>query len=60
METTALDNTKYVVMRDDKKISDEELTLKEATEELKRWKKILKRWPDGTTVRIEQISSTKL
>lgn len=50
------DNKKYVVMRDDRKITDELLTLKEATEELERWKKILKRWPDGTKVRIETVS----
>jgi hypothetical protein len=53
MET--VEKTKYVVMRDDKKITDDELSLEEATKELERWKKILKRWPDGTKVRIEPV-----
>ncbi len=51
-----MDKNKYVVMRDDRKISEEELTLEEATKELERWKIILKRWPDGSKVRIEQVS----
>lgn len=54
METVAKD-TKYVVMRDERKISDEELSLEEATRELERWNKILERWPDGTKVRIEPV-----
>lgn len=50
-----MDEQKYVVMRNDKKITGEELTLDEATKELERWQNILKRWPDGTTVRIEPV-----
>jgi hypothetical protein len=46
---------KYLVMRNDKPISNEELTLGEAKKELERWNNILKRWPDGTKVRIEEI-----
>jgi hypothetical protein len=55
MEIAEIKSVKYMVMRDDRKISDEELTLEEATKELERWRKILKKWPDGTKVRIEQI-----
>ena len=47
--------TKYIVMRNDKPITNEELTLEEATKELERWAAILKRWPDGTKVRIEEV-----
>jgi hypothetical protein len=46
---------KYVVMRNDKKITDEELSFDEAKRELERWENILKRWPDGTKVRIEPV-----
>lgn len=56
MEKLENKNAKYIIMRDDRKISDEELTFEEATEELNRWKKILKRWPDGTKVRMEPIA----
>jgi hypothetical protein len=48
---------KYVVMRDNIKISNDEFTLEEATNELNRWKAILKKWPDGTKVRIEPLSN---
>lgn len=48
-------NIKYVIIRDDRKITGEELSLEEAKLELERWQKILKRWPDGTSVKIEQV-----
>ena len=47
--------TKYIIMRNDKPITNEELTLDEAREELGRWEKILQRWPDGTKVRLEEV-----
>lgn len=46
---------KYIVMRNDRPITNEELTLEEAKSELARWETILKRWPDGTKVRIEEV-----
>lgn len=46
---------KYIVMRNDKPITNEELTLEEAKDELERWENILKRWPDGTKVRIQEV-----
>ncbi len=46
---------KYIVMRNDKPITDEELTLEEANKELERWNTILKRWPDGSKVRIQEV-----
>lgn len=49
-------NVKYIVMRDDRPISDEKFSLEEAQKELERWDNILKRWPDGTKVRIEPIN----
>lgn len=54
METTEK-KPKYIVMRNDKPITNEELTLEEAQNELERWEKILKRWPDGTKVRLEEV-----
>jgi hypothetical protein len=51
----AIDKGRYIVMRNDKPITDEELTLEEAKKELERWKNILKRWPDGTKVRLEPV-----
>lgn len=47
--------SKYIVMRNDRPISTEELTLDEAKKELERWENILKRWPDGTKVHIEEV-----
>lgn len=55
METTEKKANKYIVMRNDKPITNEELTLEEAKDELERWQNILKRWPDGTKVRIEEV-----
>jgi hypothetical protein len=52
---TLEEEIKYKVMRNDKPITNEELTLEEAQKELNRWKQILKRWPDGTTVRLEPV-----
>jgi hypothetical protein len=54
METTEK-KVKYIVMRNDRPITNEELTLDEAKDELARWEKILKRWPDGTKVRLEEV-----
>lgn len=54
METTEK-RAKYIVMRNDRPITNEELTLEEAKDELDRWEKILKRWPDGTKVKIEEV-----
>lgn len=54
MEVTEKRN-KYIVMRNDRPITTEELTLEEAKKELERWETILKRWPDGTKVRIEEV-----
>lgn len=48
---------KYIVLRNDKKLSGEVLTLEEAQDELKRWETILKRWPDGSKVRIEEVKN---
>lgn len=48
-------NVRYRVMRNDKPITNEELTLEEAQEELERWQNILKRWPDGSKMRIEEV-----
>lgn len=48
-------NEKYIVMRNDIPITTEELTLEEATKELERWQTILKRFPDGTKVRLEKL-----
>jgi hypothetical protein len=50
-----LNSKKYIVMRNDKPITNEELTLEEAKKELERWHRILKRWPDGTKVRLEPV-----
>lgn len=50
-------NEKYIVMRDDRKITGEELSFEDATKELERWQKIIKKWPDGTKVRIEPVKS---
>ncbi len=50
-----LDKKRYIVMRNDKPLTGEELTLEEAKKELERWQNILKRWPDGTKVRIEPV-----
>lgn len=50
-----LDKKKYIVMRNDKPITNEQLTLEEAKKELERWQNILKRWPDGTKVRLEPV-----
>ena len=47
--------SKYIVMRNDRPISTEELTLDEAKKELERWENILKRWPDGTKDHIEEV-----
>jgi hypothetical protein len=47
---------KYIVMRNDRPITNEELTFEEAMSELTRWENILKRWPDGTKVRIEEVN----
>ena len=47
---------KYKIMRNDRPISNEELTLEEAKKELERWQTILKRWPDGTKVRIQEVT----
>lgn len=55
MENKLEKSSKYIIMRDDKPMSNEELTLEEAKKELERWKIILKRWPDGTTVRMEEV-----
>jgi len=55
METTEKKATKFIVMRNDRPITNEELTLEEAKSELTRWEQILKRWPDGTKVRIEEV-----
>jgi hypothetical protein len=49
------DTTKYVVLRNERRTSQDEMTLEEATEELKRWQNIIKRWPDGSKVRIEEV-----
>lgn len=46
---------KYIVMRNDRPITNEELTLEEAQKELERWEKILTRWPDGTKVRLQEV-----
>lgn len=48
---------KYIILRNDKKLSGEVLTLEEAQDELKRWETILKRWPDGSKVRIEEVKN---
>jgi len=48
-------SVKYIVMRNDKPITNEELTIDEAKKELERWETILKRWPDGTKVRLEEV-----
>jgi hypothetical protein len=53
MTTEIENNSKYIIMRDDKPISNEELSFDEAKKELERWQNILKRWPDGTKVRME-------
>jgi len=45
--------TMYIVMRNDKPSTGEKLTLEEAQKELDRWKKILKRFPDGSKVTIK-------
>lgn len=58
MSTNKLESqsdTKYTVMRNDRRITDEELSLEDAQKELERWQNILKRWPDGTKVRIEPV-----
>lgn len=48
-------SVKYIIMRNDKPLSNEELTLEDANKELERWQKILKRWPDGTSVKMKEI-----
>lgn len=50
-----IDKMRYKVMRNDKPVTNEELTLEEAKKELERWQNILKRWPDGTKVRLEPV-----
>ena len=57
MEITAEKIIKYRVMRNDIKISDEEMTLEEATDELNRLEARLKKWPDGSKLRLEQINN---
>ena len=52
---TVTKKSKYIVMRNDKPITNEELSLEDAQKELERWEAILKRWPDGTKVRIEEV-----
>jgi hypothetical protein len=46
---------KYIVMRNDKPLSNEELTLEEANQELERWQNVLKRWPDGSKLSIVEV-----
>lgn len=50
-----IDKMRYKVMRNDKPVTNEELTLEEAKKELERWQNILKRWPDGTKVILEPV-----
>jgi hypothetical protein len=50
-----VEKMRYKVMRNDKPVTNEELTLEEAQQELNRWQNILKRWPDGTRVRLEPV-----
>ena len=56
MEAVTEKPAKFIVMRNDRPITNEELTLEEAKKELDRWQTILKRWPDGTKVRIQEIT----
>jgi dsDNA-binding SOS-regulon protein len=47
---------KYTVVRSGVPITNEEMSLEEAKKELDRWQKILARWPDGTKVKIQEIT----
>jgi len=48
-------NTFYVVFRDTNRVSDDNHeTMESAQKELDYWNRILKEWPDGTKVRIEE------
>jgi hypothetical protein len=56
---TSIENTdkkKYFIFRNDRKLTGDELTFEEATQELERWRKILKKWPDGTHVRMVEVT----
>jgi hypothetical protein len=46
---------KYMVTRNDIRISDEQFTLEDAKKELSRLESILKRWPDGSIIKIVPI-----
>ena len=53
-------NKKYVIVRSGVRVSDSEYESPvEAAEEFSHWKKILQKWPDGTTVEIVEKDDRK-
>lgn len=53
-------NKKYVVVRGRIRVSDSEYdSPADAADELSHWKKILQKWPDGTTVEIVEKDDRK-
>jgi hypothetical protein len=48
---------RYVVVRNGSRVSDEEYTTRdEAQPELDHWKRVIKRWPDGSKLEILDLS----
>lgn len=51
---------KYVVVRSGLRVSDTEYdNPSEATAEVEYWRKIIKRWPDGTVVEVVEKDENK-
>lgn len=49
-------NSRYVVIRNDVRVSDLEYSTKEeAKSEYDHWNKIIKRWPDGSKLEIVEL-----
>ena len=53
-------DARYVVTRSGVRVSDREYTnLADAEPEVTHWKKIVKRWPDGSKISVEEYNDKK-
>jgi len=55
-----LSTKKYVVTRNGIRVSDMEYEqVKDANEEVTHWLNIVNRWPDGSTIQVEEYNEKK-
>ena len=59
-DTGTASKKKYVVIRSGIRVSDREYDdVNDATEEVEHWQRILKTWPDGTKITVEEYNDKK-